>query len=326
METSGGKLGGLGALGFFVAWAIGSYLFLAVMGYGFITELPMLFSPLSKVNQLIYLQRFYSRLDDERGVLRTTQRAWRMTLSNMKDGVIPDLHLQTSQGVLKVPVRAFQQFLEEARIPLDKPSNQIPAWKRQARAGVEWAVLPDFYGFPLVPIGSEDLLARHFPDLRDARSLRVLFDVSIDPATSVKSRLQEVGTIDSFFTYPLIWRAQKFVEKVQRKRSGALIWVVVQVIGAFVTLWLLTRPVPPLYAEPLRFLAGAFGVAAIFGFLFRFYATCYMAARISDDQTIDGATLELIRTDCQKYVDDLQQEQRISPEDRKILSELLRRG
>lgn len=326
MSVTGRKLGVFGAMGLFFFWLTASYLFVAVMGYGFLADLNFIAPPFPLSGLLTNLEREYSELAPYARALQGTKGAWRPTLGTFEMAIMDGALLMPQKGLFMVAPTSMEPYLRKEASGMKQWYEQTPAmkeaWQRWTRGNPTQVVVPDPYGFPLLPLAEEKTLFRWFSRLQGSAHMIPTDDSRTKNPATLREIVAEVGSYEGYFNFPLVWRHQQYLEQVEKKQVGLKVFLVLALLGALGSLFLMRTEMPDFgEIEFLRLYGVVFGISAFFSI--GNFRTCYMMGVITDDQKVDAKTLETIRDDCRQYIDALQHEEKITPADRKTLLDLL---
>ncbi|RCK77920.1 MAG: hypothetical protein OZSIB_1958 [Candidatus Ozemobacter sibiricus] len=129
---------------------------------------------------------------------------------------------------------------------------------------------------------------------------------------------------DRSFSFPFAWRHQEVIREFNVQQRGLRIYLFLTLVGLVLSIMLFFRPMPD-FGE-IQFLK-AFGV--LFGFLslssMVVLRTCYRPGFRSDAEKIEQSTIDQIKRDCQRYLEALEKENKLTADQRRQLSALIER-
>lgn len=319
------RLGLLGTFGFFAFWLVSTYLVLAVLGYGFYDDLPVL-TPRSPIGGLLPTFGGRSSLRADINQLRTTgtdlahlaEAIDFATTDGIATATLPGgLYLGLARAIdanLATSSRDFRGF----------QPTQLRIWKSWLAGGDPILPIPDPYGFPLLPAASPQTLEQFFPDLM--RERRTTSSDEYPTTWNQEHRIRGLFLAegDRSFSFPFAWRHQEVIREFKVKQRGLRIYLFLSLVGLVVSVMLFFRPMPD-FGE-IQFLK-AFGV--LFGFLslssMAVLRMCYRPSLRSDAERIAPSTIDQIKRDCQRYLEALEKENKLTADQRRQLSALIER-
>ncbi len=321
------RLGLLGTFGFFVFWLVASYGLVAGLGYGFLADLRFIQprSPLSPF--LENLERDRSELGWPLRKLRVARNAWGSSLGRCELAAMDGVMTEEAAGLYLGDPRAMEAKLLTGKDEGSGGDGKEVLTPTPARVWKDWVSrseprlpLPDPYGFPMMPAGSPDTMQRFFP-LLTAAAARPGGDAADAGPFGDGARL--LGN-DGPVSFPLLWRHEKMLETFARKRKGYYAWLVLVLIGMVVTGALFFAPMPDFgEVQFLQVFGILFGIVTL-GSVLNF-RTCYRPRYVSDAEEIEPSAIDEIKHDCQRYLEALQQEGKMTSEQARLLSRLVER-
>ncbi|NLI78420.1 MAG: hypothetical protein GX442_18525 [Candidatus Riflebacteria bacterium] len=321
------RLGLLGTFGFFVFWLVVSYGLVAGLGYGFLADLRFIQPRFPLSPFLENLERDRSELGWPLRKLRVARNAWRESLGRAElaamDGVVTaepsGLYLGDPR---EMEAKLFTDRGEGGRGRGKEVLNPTPArvWKDWIGRSERRLPLPDPYGFPMMPVGSPDTMQRFFPLLAGERQPPGADQMDRGP---FGDGLDLIGT-EGPVSFPLLWRHEKMLESFAHKRKGFYAWLVLVLVGMVVTGAMFFAPMPDFgEVQFLQVFGIIFGIVTL-GSVLNF-RTCYRPRYVSDAEEIEQSTVDEIKHDCQRYLEALQQEGKMTNEQARLMSRLVER-